>query len=62
MIHLTLNRLEGPGCLEIRWGGECWGGEHPRGDRGLGEGMGCGTVSRKVDCGGVNKIWDVNKK
>jgi hypothetical protein len=32
--HLTLKRLEAPGSLKVRWGGE-WG--HPRGDRGCGE-------------------------
>jgi hypothetical protein len=35
MVHLTLKRLEAPGSLEIRWGGEWviyietgeWGGD-----------------------------------
>jgi hypothetical protein len=31
MMHLTLKRLEAPGCFEVRWNGE-WG--HPRGDGG----------------------------
>ena len=30
MMHLTLKRLEAPGSLEVRWGGE-WG--HPHRDR-----------------------------
>jgi hypothetical protein len=30
MMHLMLKRLEAPGSLEVRWGGE-WG--HPHGDR-----------------------------
>ena len=34
MMHLTLKRLEAPGSLEVRWGGD-WG--HPRGDWGSGE-------------------------
>jgi len=29
MMYLTFKRLEAPGSLEVRWGGE-WG--HPRGD------------------------------
>ena len=36
MMHLALKRLEVPGSLEVRWGGE-WGWEHPHGDRGVGE-------------------------
>jgi hypothetical protein len=33
----TLKRLEAPGSLEVGVG-------HPRGDRGLGGGVGCGAV------------------
>jgi hypothetical protein len=42
MTHLTLKKLEAPGSLEVRWGGE-WG--HPCRD-GVGWG-GC------VECGAV---------
>jgi hypothetical protein len=32
MMHLTLEKLEAPGSLEIRWSG---GWVHPHGDRGV---------------------------
>jgi hypothetical protein len=54
MMHLTLKRLEAPGSLEVSWS-RGWG--HPHGDRGLGRGMGCGTVGGGVGWG--NKIWSV---
>jgi hypothetical protein len=45
MMHIALKRLEAPGCLEVRWGGDIlmemvvgWGG-----------GMECGTVGG-VEC------------
>jgi hypothetical protein len=42
MKHLTLKRLQAPGSLDVRWGGE-W--EHPHGDRvGWGGAVGCGAV------------------
>ena len=37
MMHLTLKRLEAPGSLEVRWGGE-W--RYPRGDGWDGEEVG----------------------
>jgi hypothetical protein len=53
MMHLTLNRLEAPGSLEVRWSG-AWG--HPCGDRGVGRRYGMWN-SQRVD--GKDKIWSV---
>jgi hypothetical protein len=39
-MHLTLKRLEAPGCLEVRWGPGC---RLPCGDSRKGRGMGCGS-------------------
>jgi hypothetical protein len=45
MMNLSLKRLESPGNLEARWGGE-WG--HPPGDRVGWEGIvGCEAVIRR---------------
>jgi hypothetical protein len=43
-MHLTLKRLEAPRILEVWWY-RAWGWwwEHPRGEKGLGGSMGCGT-------------------
>jgi hypothetical protein len=55
MMHLTLKRLEAPGSLEIRSGGDIhvepgrWGG-----------GMGCRTVGVWMEAG--DKIWSVKNK
>jgi hypothetical protein len=59
MMNLTLKRLEAPGSLEVRWGGE-WG--HPYGDRmGWGGGVGCGAI--RVWMGEMgNGIWSVKNK
>jgi hypothetical protein len=50
MMYLTLERLEAPVSIEVRWS-EGWG--HPYGDRKWGGGMGCGTVGGWVGCGGI---------
>jgi hypothetical protein len=58
MMHLTLKRLEAPGSLEVRWGGE-WG--HPHGGGvGWGGDVGCGTVGGCM--GARNGIWSVKNK
>jgi hypothetical protein len=59
MMHLTLERLEAPRSLEIRWGG--WVG-HPHGD-GVewGGGVGCGAVRGWVGREG-NGIWNVENE
>ena len=57
-MHLTLKRLEAPGCLEIRWGGG-WG--YPPGDRVVwGGGVGCGKEGGWME-GVGNGMWSVKK-
>jgi hypothetical protein len=55
MMHLTLKKLDAPGSLEVRWGGERWDIHVETGW--LERGMECGT-----DWGVVNKIWSVKSK
>jgi hypothetical protein len=58
MMYHTLKRLEDPGYLDVRWGGDIhmetgeWGG-----------GMRCGTVGGWIGGGRARyKIWSVEKK
>ena len=52
MMHLTLKRLEAPGSLEVRWGGEeVWDVEQLEGGRG-----GVGNVIWSVKNELQNKI------
>jgi hypothetical protein len=53
MIHLTLNRLEAPERLAVRWDGE-WG--HPRGDRWVGSRYGMWNSQRMDE---ENKIQSI---
>ena len=61
MIHLTLKRLEAPGCLEVRWG-RGWG--HPHGDGVERGGEEVWDLKQlKGGLGGAgNGIWSVKNK
>jgi hypothetical protein len=57
-MYLTLNRLEGPGSLEIWWGGGCLGEDILMETGEEGGVMGCGTVrgwTRRGITSGVKK-------
>jgi hypothetical protein len=61
MTHLTLKRLEAPGSLEVRRGGE-WG--HPQGD-GVGGGGRCEMWSSQSEDGQEevgNGIWSIKNE
>jgi hypothetical protein len=62
MLHLTLQRLEAPGSLEVRWSAGWGGGRKPRGDRG-GKGRRYGIwSSQRVYKAAGNGIWSVKSK
>ena len=56
MMHLTLKRLEAPGSLEVRWGGE-WG--HAHGNMWMGRRYGMWN-NQRVDKEG-DKVWTLKK-